>query len=524
MANPLAMSPSSSIALDWLGARHADERGTGHAADRENDISPECQGVLASARTWILMLKRSKHSPCGQQEERPVCDRHATAAPQEGHDLTTEGPLLSRRGVLTGAAALAGAGALLGANPPATAASTAHRASGTPEGGTVAPPLTLTGATLLDPETGEVTENATLVLEGGRVARAGRGERPGQGEVIDVGGAFVLPGFIDGHVHVDTVEDAQRALAAGATTIRSAGTRNYQDVALRRVQELGRVRVPRVVAAGLHVRPNIGDGVLADPELARFAGLPDGVQSHEDLAHWVNVNLDQGVDVIKTSGTERAGLPEQDPRVQVLTTDQIRVIVETARDRGASTMAHAHGDEGGRAAVEAGVASIEHGTWLSEQTLDLMVEQGTYLSPTFSAVVDLARPGGEYTDRRLVARGREMFPQLLRTVRAAHAKGIPIVASTDTSWSEDTLSSMAGEMGFLVQAGLSPLDAIRGATTVAARLLQQERFLGRLQPGSAADAVVIDGDPLADIAALTRIRHVIAAGWLAASHGRLRQG
>jgi imidazolonepropionase-like amidohydrolase len=144
-----------------------------------------------------------------------------------------------------------------------------------------------------------------------------------------------------------------------------------------------------------------------------------------------------------------------------------------------------------------------------------MRRRGTFLVPTFSAVVDLAEPGGEYTDPRLVERGRQMLPVLRAVTAAAHARGIPIVAGTDTSYTEETLSSIAGEIRYLASAGLSNLDALRGATTTAARLFRREHSLGRLLPGYAADAVVVGSNPLDDLAALDDIRLVIAAGWVA---------
>ena len=161
--------------------------------------------------------------------------------------------------------------------------------------------------------------------------------------------------------------------------------------------------VPRTLAAGLFVTPNLGDSILADPRLAPLAALPDGVRSPEALRYLVQVNIARGVDLIKTRSTERAGLAEQDPRVQVYDERQIRAVVDAARRLRGGVACHGHGDEGIRDSVLAGVRSVEHGTFASAATLDLMRARGTYLVPTLSAVVDLAEPGGEYTDPRLVA-------------------------------------------------------------------------------------------------------------------------
>lgn len=427
---------------------------------------------------------------------------------------------LTRRRALAGAG-LAGAASLL--RPQGALAQAPERGDPGRFRGErrVPPPLSLTGARLLDPATGEVTEGATIVFRRGRVAAAGRDARPARrGRVLDVAGAFVVPGFLDAHVHASTIEAARRGLAGGATTLRSASTSYYQDVGLRALGEEGGLGVPRVLAAGLFVTPNLGDSVLADPRLAPLAALRDGVRSPEALRYVVQVNLARGVDLVKTRATERAGLPEQDPRVQVYDERQLRAVVNAARRGGVGVACHAHGDEGIRDAAAAGVRSIEHGTYASERTLDLMRARGTYLVPTLSAVVDLFEPAGEYTDPRLVERGRELFETLRRTVPAAHARGVPIAAGTDTSYTAATRSTITGEIKLLASLGLSNLDALRAATTVGAAMDGRERELGRLLEGYAADAVVIGGDPLADLAALDDVRLVVASGWIAREGAR----
>ena len=423
---------------------------------------------------------------------------------------------VTRRQALTGAAAAAGAAALAG--PRGAVAGHGHQRHDYGDGRAphrVAPTLTLTGGRLLDPATGRVTDDATVVFADGRVRRAGRDARAARdGRVIDVGGAFVLPGLLDAHVHTATVAAARLALTGGATTIRSASTPFFQDVGLRALSEFGGLVVPRTLAAGLFVTPNLGDSILADPRLAPLAALPDGVRSPEALRYLVQVNIARGVDLIKTRSTERAGLAEQDPRVQVYDERQIRAVVDAARRLRGGVACHGHGDEGIRDSVLAGVRSVEHGTFASAATLDLMRARGTYLVPTLSAVVDLAEPGGEYTDPRLVARGREMLAVLRMTVPAAYERGIPIAAGTDTSYSPASLSSVAGEIRLLAEFGLSNLDALRAATTTGAALVGRARELGRLNPGYAADALVVGGDPRADLAALDDVRLIVAGGWI----------
>ena len=332
--------------------------------------------------------------------------------------------------------------------------------------------------------------------------------------MIDVGGAFVLPGLIDVHVHAATAAAAQSAVAKGATTVRSASTSFFQDVGLRAMGEYGGLGIPRVLPAGLFVTPNLGDSLLADPRLAPLAALPDGVRSPEALRFLTQVNISRGAEVIKTRSTERAGLPEQDPRQQVYDERQLRAVVDAARRLPGGVLAHGHGDEGVRDSVLAGVRSVEHGTFASAATLDLMRARRTFLTPTVSAIIDIIEPGGEYTDPRLVQRGRDMLVALRATVAAAYERGVPIAAGTDTSYTAASLSSVVTEIKYLADLGLTKLDALRAATTTAAALLAREREIGRLRPGYSADAVVMAGNPLENLGALDSLRLVVARGWI----------
>ncbi|MGI9076891.1 MAG: amidohydrolase family protein [Gemmatimonadaceae bacterium] len=379
---------------------------------------------------------------------------------------------------------------------------------------TPATQLVLTHANIIDVTNAAPIRNATIVIAGGKIERIETGAfRPPAGAtVIDVGGRYVVPGLIDAHTHISSLASAKRALESGVTTVRSASVIAFQDVALREMVRAGVVDGPDVVAAGIFVTPDLGESVLADPRLAELRGP---VTTTERLRRLVQINLDRGVDVIKTRGTERAGLPDTDPRKQTYTEAELRVIVEEAAKRNVPVMVHAHGDEGAYAAVKAGARSIEHGTYLSDSTLALMKLRGAFLVPTYITVVDLTEPGGDYDNPVLRLRGAHMLPRLKMTVQRAHRLGVKIVTGADTWYGAESLARIAGEVAAFVDFGMTPREAIRSATTLAADLLGVEKKTGAIRPGLEADLIVVEGNPLEEIGALQDVLVVVSNGRVA---------
>jgi imidazolonepropionase-like amidohydrolase len=376
------------------------------------------------------------------------------------------------------------------------------------------PVIVLRRANIVDGVRGAIATNATLVIRDGEIVQI-EGEAfstPSGATVIDVGGRYVVPGLIDAHTHISTLANARRALESGVTTVRSASTNNYQDVALRELVKQGVAPGPDVVAAGVFVTPDLGETMLADPRLGAYS---TGVTSEEALRAVVRVNLEHRVDVIKTRGTERAGLPNTDPRKQTYTQQQLAWIVDEATKGGVPVMAHAHGDEGAYAAVQAGVRSIEHGTYLSDSTLTLMQQRGTFLVPTYITVVDLTRTGGDYDNPILTLRGAHMLPRLAETVQRAHRLGVKIVTGADTQYGPESLSRVSDEVMHLVELGLTPVEALRSATTIAAELLGLGGKTGAIQPGLEADLIVVERNPLQDARALADVLVVISNGRVA---------
>ncbi len=368
-----------------------------------------------------------------------------------------------------------------------------------------------THANVIDGVTEQVLEDATVVVRDGRIEsiETEATTLPEDATVIDLEGRYLLPGYIDAHAHIASLAAAKRALASGVTTARSASTSAYQDIALRELLRQGVLLGPEILAAGTFVTPDLGERILADPRLARLHG---GVITEEELRYLVRINLDRGVDVIKARATERAGLPDTDPRKQVYTEEQLRIIVDEAAKGGVPVMVHAHGDEGARAAVRAGVRSIEHGTYLTDETLRLMKEKGTFLVPTYTIVLDLIESGGDYDTPVLRIRGQHMHSRLADAVRKAHALGIPVAASTDSGYGPESLARVGAEMTHFVELGMTPFEALQTATTVAADLLRVADRTGRLQAGYEADLVVVNDNPLEDIRAVQDVVLVMSNG------------
>ena len=240
----------------------------------------------------------------------------------------------------------------------------------------------LTHANLFDGTEDKITRDVTVFVRDGLIERIATGDIniSGDYEVIDTEGNYLMPGMFDVHTHIDSLDRAKQAVESGVTTVRSASVTSFQDVALRELVRSGKLAGPEFFAAGIYVTPELGDSILADP---RLVALADGVNTDDELRLLVNINVDRGVDVIKTRGTQRAGLPNTDPRQQVYTEHQLRVVITEAAKHGLPVSVHAHGDEGARAAVLAGARSIEHGTYLSDKTLQLMKERGTWFVPTY---------------------------------------------------------------------------------------------------------------------------------------------
>lgn len=374
-------------------------------------------------------------------------------------------------------------------------------------------PLALTNANVVNPRDGRVVANATIVLRDGKIESIGSGPAPSGMRALSLRGRYLLPGLIDAHTHVSNFAAAKLALESGVTTLRSSGVSYYFDVGFRELVKKGALPGPDMLAAGYHVRPRVADeAFVSSPSLFALMG---GLDTADKIRAMVRENLEHGVDWIKVLATERAGTADTDPRKQVYTEAELKAAVDEAAAKGVAVEAHAHGEEGALAAVKAGVRSIEHGTYLSDAALQLMKAKGAYFVPTYTTVVDLTEPGGDYDVPALRLRGGHMLPRLRHTVQQAHKLGVKIVTGGDTSYGPSSLTRIAQEIFNFVEMGIPPIDALRCATSTAAELLKLERAVGAVLAGFEADLIAVEGNPLDNVRTLQDPLLVVSNGRVA---------
>ncbi|MDA0310931.1 MAG: amidohydrolase family protein [Gemmatimonadetes bacterium] len=380
--------------------------------------------------------------------------------------------------------------------------------------------LILINARIVDVRTGAISEASTVLVEGGKIKQitTGRVIAPDGTRTVDLMGRFLAPGMMDAHVHVGSAADAGRALSAGVTTMRSMGTAHYADVGMRELQAAGYLDAPQYLAAGYHVRPPAAEEFFQDhPELGHLYGKE--IRGEEAVRAMTRALVSRGVDFVKTNATERAGLPNTDPRKQFYSEAELHAIVEEAGKAGIGVAAHAHGDAGARDGVTAGVRSIEHGTYLSPETLAMMVERGTYLVPTIAIVRDLTLAGGDYDNAALNMRGRHMLPRVQEMAATAHRLGVKIVTGSDTGYGPGSTTTLAHELLELVEIGMTPLEALQAATVTPAELFGLTDKTGVVAVGLDADLLVLERNPLEDIGVMQDVLLVVSDGKVIVQRG-----
>jgi imidazolonepropionase-like amidohydrolase len=385
---------------------------------------------------------------------------------------------------------------------------------------------------LLDVRTGKTLANQIIIIQDDKIASVGSGTQiPAGSQVIDLSSATVLPGLIDAHTHItmttnfgysrlgisiprqalNGARNARVTLDAGFTTIRNVGASGFTDVALRDAINAGDLPGPRMLVSGPALSITGGhcdDNLLPFEWHAQSDGVADGVEGVQRKTREI---IKYGADLIKICATGGVLSHGDNPQASQYTLDEMKAIVADAHRLGRKVAAHAHGAQGIRWASEAGVDSIEHGSYIDDAAIAEMKKNGTYLVPTlYLADWFLANAERIGTPPELIGKAREVMPAARKNVARAFAAGVKVGFGTDAAVYPHGLN--AHEFAVMVKLGLTPLQAIQAATINDADLLGWSDKVGTLEPGKWADVVAVDGDPLADVTTLERVKFVMKGG------------
>ncbi len=403
------------------------------------------------------------------------------------------------------------------------------------------------GMLLAEPGAGNPVREMTVVVLDGRIVRIERGYLEpatfgaafADAAVIDLKNSFVLPGLIDCHTHITwemnpaqrlqavEMSDADfalqglvyagRTLRAGFTTIRNVGSQGRATFALRDAIERGQVEGPRILEAGQSITPTGGhaDRTLGyRDDLFHVPGAMQGVADGPDECRKaVRSQIKRGADVIKLTATGGVLSATAAGTEQQFTDDELRAIVETAHLLGRKVAAHAHGTAGIKAALRAGVDSIEHGSFLDDEAIALFKSSGAYLVPTLHAgmtVAAIASAEDSYFLPAVREKALAVGPKMQAALGRAYRAGVNIAFGTDCGVGPH--GDNAREFMLLVDAGMTPSDALKSATVNAADLLGLSAEIGTIAVGKSADIVAVTGNPLEDISAMQRIALVMKSG------------
>jgi imidazolonepropionase-like amidohydrolase len=405
----------------------------------------------------------------------------------------------------------------------------------------VAAPRTtvIKAAHLFDGKSDQVVSPGTVVVQDGKIVAAGtKVAEPAGAEIIELGDATLLPGLIDAHTHLtfeassdwkkdeldrfkkpipqialEAAGNARRTLLAGFTTVRDLGSSDLVDIGLRNAINEGAVIGPRMLVAvnAISARGGHCDGTAGyRPGLLKEPGIEDGVADGPDQVRAaVRFNAKHGADVIKVcasggvlSLTDKVDSPQ-------LTQGELDALVSEAHALGRRTAAHAHGAEAAKRAVRAGIDSIEHGSFVDDEGLDLMKQKGTFMVYTPVLCIN-ARLKSAGAPANIVAKAEAATAAAEKMVKRALAKGVAIAFGSDAAVCPH--GSQVAQFADMVRIGMKPLAALRSATSVDARLLGIDDKLGALEPGKLADVIAVPGDPARGVTAMEKVLFVMKDG------------
>jgi len=390
---------------------------------------------------------------------------------------------------------------------------------------------------MIDGVSDKVATNQTVVVEGGKITAIENGFRAAAAgdRVIDLRNGTLLPGLFDMHVHltseysktseidrfknnegdaaINGVVFAERTLMAGFTTVRDLGDEYRASISLRNAINAGKVPGPRIVAAGKSIATTGGHADPTNGWARKFQADPgpaEGViNSIEDARKAVRQRYKDGSDTIKITATGGVLSIAKNGSNPQFTEEEVRAVVQTARDYGFRVAAHAHGAEGIKRAVRGGVDSIEHGTFLDDEGIKLMKERGTFYVPTISAGEWVYRQAQDPNYFPVLVRPKALAvgPQIQGTFAKAYKAGVKILFGTDTGVSKH--GDNAREFRLMVDAGMPPMESIRVATSAPAKFLGLDDLVGSIAVGKLGELVGVPGNPLDDISAMERVVFVM---------------
>jgi len=403
--------------------------------------------------------------------------------------------------------------------------------------------IVLKAARMFDGKSDSLTKPGLVVITDGKIAAVGTGAAiPSGAEVIDLGDATLLPGFIDAHTHLsmeasddwkqamldrlqkpvaeqalDASVNARKTLLAGFTTVRDVGSSDYLDVGLRNAINSGTIVGPRMLVT-VHAIGSTGGhcdrgGGFRAGLFGRETDPLDGViNGPEEARRAVRLDHKYGATMIKVCATGGVLSLTDDVDTPQLTQEELNAIVDEAHALRLKTAAHAHGAEGAKRAIRAGINSIEHGSFLDDEALDMMKARGTYLVPTLMAPDYLRQKldAGVYFPPKIAAKARDAIASIQSMFKRALAKGVRIGLGTDAAVYPHGLN--AGEFHLMVDLGMKPVDALKAGASSDAELLGLDKQVGSLEAGKLADVVAVPGDPIADIHQTEHVFFVMKEG------------
>jgi len=403
--------------------------------------------------------------------------------------------------------------------------------------------IVLKAARMFDGKSESLTRPGLVVITDGKIAAVGAGAAiPSGAEVIDLGDATLLPGFIDAHTHLsgeasddwkqaalnrlqkpvaeqalDASVNAGKTLLAGFTTVRDVGSNDYLDVGLRNAINSGAIVGPRMLVT-VHAIGSTGGhcdrgGGFRAGLFGRETDPLDGViNGPEEARRAVRLDHKYGATMIKVCATGGVLSLADDVDTPQLTQEELNAIVDEAHALRLKTAAHAHGAEGAKRAIRAGINSIEHGSFLDEEALDMMKARGTYLVPTLMAPDYLRQKldAGVYFPPKIAAKARDAIASIQSMFKRALGKGVRIGLGTDAAVYPHGLN--AGEFHLMVDLGMKPVDALKAGTSSDAELLGMANQVGSLEAGKLADIVAVPGDPIVDIRQTEHVFFVMKEG------------